>query len=85
MLIRGLHPALKRKIRAGLQQLLDEPNSGKLLRDELEGLRSMRVGRFRIIYRTGSGQIIEIVAVGPRQKIYEETLRRLRQETGQED
>ena len=76
-LIRGLHPDLKRKIRSALDDLLDDPTIGKTLRDELAGLRSCRVARFRIIYRI-AGTVIEIVAVGPRRTIYEETWRKVR-------
>jgi mRNA interferase RelE/StbE len=76
-LIRGLHPDLKRKLRSALDDILEEPTIGKLLRDELAGLRSCRVGRFRIVYRV-AGNVIEVVAVGPRAMIYEETWRRVR-------
>ncbi len=76
-LIRGLHPDLKRKIRSALDDLLDDPAIGKSLRDELAGLRSCRVARFRIIYRVAGGAI-EVVALGPRQSIYEETWRKVR-------
>jgi mRNA interferase RelE/StbE len=79
LLVRGLHPDLKRKIRAGLDALVKEPETGKALLDDLEGFRSFRVGRFRIIYRVGR-DLIEIVAIGPRRTIYEETLKRLQQE-----
>jgi len=61
-----------------MRQLLDAPEAGHALRDELEGLRSLRIGRVRIIYKIGSGSLIEPVAVGPRRTIYEETLKRLR-------
>lgn len=79
-LIRGLHPGIKRKVRAALQTLLDEPLSGKALKDELEGLRSLRVARFRVIYRLGDDPVIEVVSVGPRKRIYEETLRLVRRD-----
>lgn len=78
-LIRGLHPDLKRRVRATLDAVVADPSVGKALRDELAGLRSCRVGRFRIIYRV-AGAVIEIVAVGPRASIYEETWRRVRRE-----
>lgn len=64
-LVRGLHPDLKRKVRSALGDIVDDPAIGKLLRDELAGLRSCRVGRFRIVYRVARAAI-EIVAVGPR-------------------
>ena len=69
---------LRRKVRAGLDLIRSDPAAGKLLRDELAGLQSLRVGRVRIIYRAAPGRVIELVAVGPRRTIYEETLRRLR-------
>lgn len=78
-LIRGLHPELKRKMRSALDAVVVDPSVGKALRDELTGLRSCRVGRFRIIYRV-AGSVIEIVAVGPRTTIYKETWRRVRRD-----
>jgi mRNA interferase RelE/StbE len=77
-LVRGLHPGIRRKVRAGLDLIRHDPTAGKELRGELAGLRSLPVSRFRIVYRVASGRLIELVAVGPRRTIYEETLRRLR-------
>jgi mRNA interferase RelE/StbE len=78
-LVRGMHPTLKRKTKASLKTILANPSSGKALKDELAGLRSFRVGTFRIIYRM-TRNIIEIVAIGPRERIYEETYRLLKRE-----
>lgn len=72
-LIRGLHPHLKQKIRSSLQAILSDPRAGKALKDELAGLWSFRVSRFRIIYRIAGGRKIDIVALGPRERIYRET------------
>lgn len=72
-LVRSLHPDLKKKIKAGLSQIQQEPGSGKPLREELAGLRSFRLGRFRIIYREASSAVLDIVAIGPRRTIYQET------------
>lgn len=79
-LLRGLHPHLKKKVRAALQSLCADPYSGKALKDELEGLKSFPVGRLRIIYRMGVGGQVEIVAIGPRKNIYEETFKILKRE-----
>lgn len=80
-LICTLHPDLKRKIKAALQTVLNDPQLGKELKDELEGLQSFKVGKFRVIYKTAKDKgIIEVVAVGPRKTIYEETLRLLQRE-----
>ena len=78
-LIRSLHPELKRKIKAALEAILIDPQAGKALKDDLVGLRSFRAGKFRIVYTKPSDKmIIDIVAIGPRRTIYEETLRLLR-------
>ena len=77
-LIRGLHPELKKKIRAALLEITDDPLSGKPLKDELHGLRSYRIKKIRIIYRFTSGKYIDIIAIGPRKIIYEETYKLLK-------
>ncbi len=77
-LIRNLHPHLKKKVKASLQAIVSDPYSGKPLKDELEGLRSFRVSRFKIIYRISGKKLIEIIAIGPRECIYEETFRLLK-------
>ncbi len=76
--VRDLHPDIRRKVRAGLDLIRTDPASGKALHDKLAGLRSLRLGRLRIVYRVAPGRVIEVVAIGPRRTIYEETLRRLR-------
>ena len=49
---------------------------GKSPREEFEGLRSFRVSRLRIVYRiVWQERAVDIVAFGPRARIYEETLR----------
>ncbi len=78
--VRGTHPDLKRKMKSALRHILSDPYFGKSLREELKGLSSYRIGRFRIIYRVASNHIIEIVAVGPRKIIYELTYRIVKRE-----
>jgi mRNA interferase RelE/StbE len=74
-LIRTLHPHIKKKVKASLQIILSDPHSGKSLKNELTGLKSFRASKFRIIYRMGKGRVVELVAIGPRERIYEETYR----------
>ena len=74
-LIRTMHPFLKRKVKASLKIILSEPSSGKALMDELSGLISFRVSSFRIIYRIKEPGQIELITIGPRERIYEETFR----------
>jgi len=78
-LIREMHPHLKKRVRAALKGVLENPSSGKTLKEELAGLRSYRVGSFRIIYRL-SGKVVDLVAVGPRKKIYGETYKILKKQ-----
>jgi mRNA interferase RelE/StbE len=79
-LIKGLHPEIKRRVKSALKMILSDPDIGKPLKDELKGLHSFKVGRFRIIYRLSSRGVIEIVAIGPRKIIYELTYRIVRKE-----
>ena len=74
-LVRGMHPHLTKKIKGSLHTIMAEPHSGKPLKEELAGLRSFQVSRFRIIYRISKKQQIEVVAIGPREKIYYDTYR----------
>ena len=74
-LIRGLHPQIKRKLRGALEAIAADPACGKPLKEELAGLWSLRVGKFRVIYRIRAARQIDLIAFGPRERIYEETHR----------
>ena len=76
--IRSLHPDIKKKVRSALEIISKDPYAGKALKDELEGLRSFRVKKFRIIYQVKKGKELKIIALGPRAYIYEETYRLLK-------
>ena len=79
-LIKKLHPSLKKKVKSSLRIILSNPYSGKAILDDLSGLRSFRIGSFRIIYRMKDTGQIELVTLGPRDRIYEETFRILQKE-----
>jgi len=79
-LIRGTHPLLKKKIRSALTIMVNNPDIGKSLKDELTRLKSYRVSTYRIIYRISSRQCIELIAISPRKTIYEETYRLIKKE-----
>ncbi|MBI2149932.1 MAG: type II toxin-antitoxin system RelE/ParE family toxin [Acidobacteria bacterium] len=81
-LVRHLHPHLKQKVRAGLNDILEGPNCGKPLERELKGYWSLRISRYRIVYRPDEAGA-EIVAIGPRNTIYEEMARYLLQDRHQ--
>ena len=74
-LIRMMHPSLRKKVKSSLKMISCDPCLGKALIDELAGLRSYRVSSFRIIYRIKDPEQIEVVTIGPRGRIYEETFR----------
>ncbi len=78
--IRSLHPYIKKKVKHALKTIVNDPYTGKALKDELEGLRSFKIKRFRIIYKVVGEKEIQIVALGPRAYIYEETYRLLKKE-----
>lgn len=69
-LIPHLPPELKRKVKAALRSLAEDPYQAKELKEELTGLRSYRIGRTRLILRI-AGPVVEVVAFGPRSDIYE--------------
>ena len=75
ILIQGMHPDLRKKLKGSLKAILSEPYCGTTPKNELNGLRSFRVSQFRIIYKTSEKHIIDIVAIGPREEIYKETYR----------
>ncbi len=72
--IRTMHPDIKRKVRSAIEAIQSRPDTGKALKNDLTGLRSFKIGRLRIIYKVLE-QETQIVAIGPRLRIYEETLR----------
>ncbi len=80
-LIKTMHPSLKKKVKSSLKMILSDPHVGKALMDELAGLRSLRVSSFRIVYRIRDPERIELVAIGPRGRIYEETFRIIQKES----
>lgn len=81
-LIRGMHPLLKKRVKRALNEICHDPHIGKALKQELAGLRSFRIKRFRIIYRLSSRKRIDIIAIGPRKVIYEETFKLIKKEQG---
>ena len=69
-LITHLPPELKRKVKTAFRAIAADPYQVKELKDKLVGLRSYRLGNARVIFRL-TGQVVEVVAFGPRRDIYE--------------
>lgn len=67
-----LPPALKPLVKRAIEQLAQDPHTGKRLERELAGYLSLRAKRYRVIYRVDeSSRTIEIHYVGHRRDIYE--------------
>jgi len=69
-ILRHLHPDLKRSVRKALDDLASDPFLGKPLQDELAGLWSLPVARYRLIYPVDEADIA-VVFLGPRRTVYE--------------
>jgi mRNA interferase RelE/StbE len=69
--LRKLDRAANRRILPAIELLADSPRLGKMLRGELEGLWSLRVGEFRVIYSIEeSNRTVTLRAAGHRGAIY---------------
>jgi len=76
-LIATLPPEIKKLVRSSIDTLLEKPHIGSELTGELEGYRSLKARRYRIIYRLNAAETsVEIYLVGHRRDVYE-TLRSL--------
>ena len=77
--IQKLDPQVRRRVRAAVEALREDPERGKPLQLTLRGLRSWRTSDYRIVYRMLERRIeILTVAVGHRRDVYERLARRLR-------
>ena len=69
--IRRLDPAVRRRLLAALERLRGDPERGKPLLLTLKGLRSLRTGDYRIVYRVIASRVeILVVAIGHRRDVY---------------
>lgn len=63
-------PDRQRLIEA-IDQLMDNPHVGKLLKGEFSGLRRIRAGDYRVIYEINEGQVqVLVVRVAHRKQVY---------------
>jgi mRNA-degrading endonuclease RelE of RelBE toxin-antitoxin system len=69
--VRHQSPNLKKKIRRAFDDILQNPNRGKPLSDELAGKHSYRVGKFRVVYQIKTPSVT-IIDIGPRRTIYQQ-------------
>ncbi len=61
----------RRRIIASLQGIKKDPFDGKALEGELKGIRSWRVGEYRILYKILKQELLVLVIkIGNRQGVY---------------
>jgi mRNA-degrading endonuclease RelE of RelBE toxin-antitoxin system len=71
-LISRLPPDIKRLVRASIDVLLEQPETGTELTGELGGYYSYRVRRYSIIYSVNEeNSSLEVYNVGHRRDVYE--------------
>jgi len=75
-LISGLNPDTKRRVRAALDAVIDDPETGMALSERLAGNRRIRIGGWRIVYRE-EGRAIQIHAIGRRSTVYADLIARI--------
>lgn len=80
--IRSTNPELKRFIRAALDSIVANPQSGESLQGELSKYWKYRVRRFRIVYQVDTkARLVRIISIGHRREVYEELAARIKKET----
>ena len=63
-------PEIKKLVRASIDEI--NPQSGAELTGELEGYRSLRAKRYRVVYRLGDAETtVEILLVGHHRDVYD--------------
>jgi mRNA-degrading endonuclease RelE of RelBE toxin-antitoxin system len=77
-IVAKLHPDNKKQLKQALNELQQNPYTGKELQEELFGFESLRLKRYRIIYAVSEEEnYIEIYYVGCRGDVYEQFRRLL--------
>jgi mRNA interferase RelE/StbE len=71
-LLSKLHPENKKLIKAGLNDLKENPYLGNDLAQELSGFNSYRIKRYRVLYDVNEEEeAIQVYYVGHRRDVYE--------------
>ncbi len=69
--LRRLPPEVRRRLVNAIDRLGDEPLAGSALKGEFSGLRRLRVGEYRIIYKALQPELtVLVVRVRQRQSAY---------------
>ena len=72
-LVSKLHPETKKLVRSAIEQLQTNPFLGDELHEELTGFRSLKPGRYRILYKFDEDRnVIDVYYVGHRRDVYDQ-------------
>lgn len=67
-----LHPEIKKDLRAAIREIGAQPNSGKVLQEELFGFLSYRFKRYRLVSRVDDAtRTVTVYMFGHRRDVYE--------------
>lgn len=70
--IRHFPPFLKQKVREAMDEIALCPCCGKALTEDLAGLYSFRIGKYRLVYHYQThSERLTLIAIGPRRDIYQ--------------
>lgn len=77
-LLSKIHPENKKQLKQALNELQQNPYTGKDLQEELFGFKSLRLKKYRVIYTVSEkNNYIEIYYIGHRSDVYEQFRRLL--------
>jgi len=77
--IRSLHPDLRRSVRAAVDGIASNPDSGVALHGELAGYQKYKVRRFRIVYAVDrKRRLIRLMIIAHRRSVYEDLAAQLK-------
>ena len=73
-----IHPENKKQLKQALNELQQNPHTSKDLQEELFGFKSLRLKKYRVIYKVSEeNNYIEIYYIGRRSDVYEQFRRLL--------
>ena len=72
-LLSKLHPENKNDIKKAMNELRQNPHTGKDLQEELFGFKSLRIKKYRIIYYLKEEEyLLRVYYIGQRRDVYEQ-------------
>jgi mRNA interferase RelE/StbE len=70
--LQRLAKADRLRVMAAIDNLVENPHLGKILKGEFSGLRRIRVGNYRVVYEINEGAVmILVVRIAHRKEVYQ--------------